>query len=296
MSKIAIGVDVGGSHVSATAIDLNNPGIVKEKIHRIKVDESRTAERILSAWTEVIWAAIDDVDLKNVAGIGLAMPGPFDYENGICWMEQKFKALYGVNVKEELSKRTGIASDKIKFKNDAECYLLGEVFGREKKENEKTIPQAQRYIGVTLGTGFGSAFVFEGQSADANLWCAPFRGEIAEEFMSTRWFVARYKELTGKEVKGAKEIADAAKTIPVEPQAQAIFDEFGQTFSEFMLPLIKEHRAEVIIVGGNIAGAFDLFSSSLIHQAAAINPAIRVESALFGEDSPMVGAASLLKN
>jgi glucokinase len=43
--------------------------------------------------------------LKEDLLIGIAMPGPFDYENGISLMlHGKFLDIYNVNIKEELAK------------------------------------------------------------------------------------------------------------------------------------------------------------------------------------------------
>ena len=42
------------------------------------------------------------VPLENVKGIGFAMPGPFDYVKGICYIQgvAKYENLYGINVTE----------------------------------------------------------------------------------------------------------------------------------------------------------------------------------------------------
>ena len=289
MKQYAIGADIGGSHISTAAVDLTDAVIVRSSIRRTEVNAQGDAESILSAWTEAISGSIGVVGGDAVKGVGLAMPGPFDYPAGISLIndasQNKFLSLYKMNVKEALAQRLNIDAAQIMFKNDAECFLLGEVFGGAAKG-------AKRSIGVTLGTGFGSAFMFDGRSEDANLWCAPFRGGIAEDFISTRWFIGRWKELTGKTPEGVKELADAAPGN--QPQAKALFDEFGATLREFLLPLAVKHRADAIVIGGNIALSWDLFIAPLQDALAGESPATRVVKAKLAEEAALVGSAGLL--
>ncbi len=291
MNKYAIGADIGGSHISTAAINLTDATVNCPSMHRTHVDAQGDAESILSAWTEAILASIQAVGKENVQGVGLAMPGPFDYPNGISLIndasQNKFLSLYQMSVKQALAQRLGLDANYIRFKNDAECFLLGEVFGGAGKG-------AKRAIGVTLGTGFGSAFVFDGKSEDGNLWCAPFRGGIAEDSISTRWFIARYKELTGQTLKGVKDLADATKGG--NATAKQIFDEFGATLSEFLIPLVVKHQADTLVIGGNIALSWDLFAAPLQRAVAGASPSTLVVQAQLGEEAALTGGASLLKD
>ena len=58
------------------------------------------------------------------------MPGPFDYEAGICLIrdQNKYPMLYGLNVKEHAGAGLAINADDIYINNDAACFLQGEVF------------------------------------------------------------------------------------------------------------------------------------------------------------------------
>ena len=292
MKKYAIGADIGGSHITTALVDLNEARIVKESIFRNHVDAQDSAKNILSAWAEAILTSIekatqsDKISKNEIKGIGMAMPGPFDYPNGICLIEdqEKFRSLYKMSVRNELAKRTGFEPENIRFKNDAECFLLGEVFGKN---------DIRRAIGVTLGTGFGSAFIFEGISEDGNLWCAPYKGRIAEEFISTRWFVNRYKELTEKDIEGAEH---CAKNVDTDKHSKQIFDEFGETLREFLSPLVTKHDADTLIIGGNIAKAWDLFIEALRKELSVISPSTKLKKAELGEEAALMGGASLLQN
>lgn len=292
MKTYAVGADIGGGHITTALVCLTSANIVPGSLSRKEVNAQGDADSILTAWIDSVKASIkqatdaENIPQEAINGLGLAMPGPFDYENGICLIndpsQNKFLSLYQMNLRNELAARTGFAPENIRFKNDAECFLLGEVFGKK---------DIRRAIGVTLGTGFGSAFVFDGVSEDANLWCAPFKDATAEEYISTRWFVNRYKALTGKDIQGAKELA---MTYASDPVAKQVFDEFANNFCEFMYPLAVEKQADTIILGGNIAKAWNLFIAPLKEKLAKALPHTRIKEAILGEQAALVGSASLL--
>ena len=289
MKKYAIGADIGGSHVSTAAIDLANTTIVRSSIQRTHVNAHADAETILAAWAEAISISIQAVGKDMVKGVGLAMPGPFDYTNGISLINDaslnKFLSLYQMNIRQALAQRLDLDADGILFKNDAECFLLGEVFGGAGKG-------AERVIGVTLGTGFGSALVLNGKSEEGNLYCSPFRGGVAEDFISTHWFATRYKELTGQTPAGVKELVDAV--LDGDSKARQVFDEFGGALSEILVLLAAKHRADALVIGGNIALSWNLFIAPLEKAMAQTSPSTRIVPALLGEEAALMGGASLL--
>lgn len=294
MSKYAIGADIGGGHITVAVIDLDKAEIVTGSYCRMEVDAEGNAENILTSWSEAIIQSIEladsegGIDTSYIIGMGLAMPGPFDYENGIARIEEqkKFRSLYGMNIRTELSRRTGFAPENIKFKNDAENFLRGCVFGGAGKGSENA-------IGVTLGTGFGSAYCKDGESVDADLWCAPFRGKTAEDFISTRWFIARYRELTGKQVRGVKFLIDGVVNNSDEA-AKQVFAEFSETLIEFLVPLVSEKKADTLVIGGSIALSAHLFIEPLKAAMAKANPSTRVLTTILGEESTLLGCGSLL--
>lgn len=294
MKKYAIGADIGGGHITVAVIDLDEAKILQGSYCRMEVEAEGNAENILTSWSEAIIQSIEladseaGIDTSYIIGMGLAMPGPFDYENGIAKIEEqkKFRALYGMNIRTELSRRTGFDPEYIRFKNDAENFLRGCVFGGAAKGSRNA-------IGVTLGTGFGSAYCVDGESVDADLWCAPFRGKTVEDFISTRWFITRYRELTGELVRGAKFLIDGVVN-GTDDAAKQVFAEFSEALIEFLVPLVKERQADTLVIGGSIALSAHLFIEPLKAAMAKENPSTRVLTTILGEESTLLGCASLL--
>ncbi|MGN7989861.1 ROK family protein [Pedobacter sp. 22226] len=284
MNKInyVLGIDIGGSHITAAVIDMQQRNILKNSYTRDRVNSHGTTEQIIKTWCTNIKAAYKKVDIQ-IGRLGIAMPGPFDYENGISYIagNDKYAAFYGLNVKDMLASELQISSDQILMSNDASCFLAGEVFAGEARNYNNL-------IGITLGTGLGSAICAEGKISDANLWCSPFLDGIAEDYLSTRWFLKRYYELSGINILNVRELAllyDESAT------ARKIFTEFGHNLGLFLKDFQQAHGAEAIVIGGNIANASSRFVPGVIKylQSQGINCPIHISK--LNEDAALVGAA-----
>ncbi len=280
-NRIVLGVDIGGSHITAKLVDLQNKCVLDGSEVREGVNAKGTASEIIRSWCGVIEKAFesDNIVCKK---IGIAMPGPFDYEQGIAWMknQDKYEAFYGLNVKEMLANELGNSSDNIRFVNDAEAFLKGEVFIGAAKN-------VSRAVGITLGTGLGSARYADGIAEDANLWCSPFLDGIAEDYLSSRWFIHRYAELTGKSVSGVKDLA-----LMPDNQSEKVFSEFADNLALFLRGVIAADDPQVIVLGGNISNAFPLFADDLLRNLKQKSHSPFVKKTLLGEQAALIGAAS----
>lgn len=282
---IVLGIDIGGSHISAALVDTLSCTIKEETFTRARINSKGTTEEILAGWHEGILACLKAGNHSGELKLAVAMPGPFDYENGVSFITglDKYEALYGVNVKEYLSEQLRIPTSNILFRNDAEAFLAGEI-----KAN--TYPTLVKTLGITLGTGLGSALSENGITHDANFAVTPFRGAIAEEYLSTRWFVARFAELTGTTVKDVKEIL---LQIRYTKEIEVLFEEFSQNLSQFLNKIMKQEQFQTLIIGGNIAKTADKFLAQLLTQLNQTNSKLNIHLANLGEASAIIGAALL---
>lgn len=284
---IVLGIDIGGSHLTAALVDEATRKFVPDSYLRVRVNSKGTAEEILDIWTKAIDDTFQAHPVKSKR-IGIAMPGPFDYANGISLIRglDKYEALYKLNVKEILSKRLSIPETSILMMNDAACFLRGEVYYGAARGY-------QDVIGITLGTGTGSAMHHHGITHDANLGPAPFMDSIADEYFSTRWFVKRYSELTGNTVKDVKTLADLHGS---DEQVKNIFKEFVKNLVVFLEGFVRAEKPQVIVMGGNIAQCSSLFMEDLTAQLAARNITVPIVRAELGEEAAILGAASLFES
>ncbi|HJW15532.1 MAG TPA: ROK family protein [Flavisolibacter sp.] len=282
MNSIIAGVDIGGTHITAALIDVKRRVILDNSLQRVAVDSKESADNIFTTWSNVIKQCFHSYNIKP-GKIGMAMPGPFDYKQGVALMknQDKFDNLYGLNVKDKLARLLQINAEDINIANDAACFLQGEIFHGAANDND-------RIMGLTLGTGLGAARAMQMRSEDADLWSEPFKYGIAEDYLSSRWFVKRFYECTGKKVENVKELV---RSDDPGGFVQAVFNEFGNNLGTFLKPFLEAEKRNVLIVGGSIAKAFDLFKEEL-EKALMLGDAIQIKKSVLGESAAMMGAAS----
>ena len=281
--NLVLGADIGGSHITVGMVNLAERRLVSALCVRKPVNSHASAEEIISVWSSAM-LELCEKESVSAGKIGIAIPGPFDYEIGISLIkdQDKYDALYGLNIKNLLSEKLGIKPSDINLINDAGCFLQGEAFGGAAYGFDDA-------IGVMLGTGLGTAKYHNKIAVDANLWCSPFNNGIAEDYLSTRWFVKRYKEIANESILNVKELSDRANT---DANAHQVFDEFGRNLGIFLNKFINDEKPQVLICGGNISNAFNLFGTALTNQLWLQQNNVIVKKVHLGEESALIGAAS----
>jgi glucokinase len=281
--RYVAGVDIGGSHITVGLIEMTEVKVVKSSMMRNKLDSNGSAEEILNVWISTIRKVLESSTVK-VEKIGFAMPGPFDYANGICMIKgfNKYESLYGMNVRSILAEALHLNPENIQFRNDAEAFLAGELYGGAAKGFNDA-------IGITLGTGLGSAKSHNGITVDAELSVTEYRGEIIEELVSTRGLQRMYFELSGKEVKDAKELS---ALCDVDEHASKVFLQFSDHLAWFLEKFILDENPEVLVIGGNIIHSWELFMNNVVTiLKSRIEKMPLIEKAVLGEDAALVGGA-----
>ncbi|MGQ1909167.1 ROK family protein [Marinifilum sp. RC60d5] len=297
MKKYAIGTDVGGSHISCALVDLEKGKLVEGTHNEGDVDNKADEATILKSWADVLVKSLKGISKDDLAGIGFGMPGPFEYENGIGRFAQvdKYESLNGVDVASKLKVLLGLDdSTPLRFMNDASAFAVGEAWLGSASD-------AVKNMSITLGTGFGSAFVdsgvpvVDGDSVPEMgcVWHLPYADGIADDSFSTRWFIKRYKEETGLEVSGARPIAEAAST---NSKAADIFTQFGRNIGEFLGPWLKKFDAQVLVIGGNVTGAYNLFGPAFEAALKAQGVSTQIHLSSLKEDAAIIGSARMLNS
>lgn len=251
-----IGVDIGGSHAWAAQFDQDCYACQEATISTREVDNKAPASDILDNWHYAI-VSTALVANKTAKFIGLSLPGPFDYENGVGLYKgnDKYEALNGIDVKDELESRLPDAAE-FRFINDAAGFGIGCALQHDVRN--------RRLMAVTLGTGFGATFVDNaipltrglGVPQGGELWCLPCEDGIADDYISTRWFTRTALDRLGCNVSGAEDVAKLAAHNDI---AREIFEEFGLRLGNVLLPWLREFSPDLLVLGGRISMASSLF-------------------------------------
>jgi glucokinase len=282
-----IGVlEIGGTHVAAARVDLASASVESSSRCRISFQPEGTRSQLLGAMLHAAAAAADGA----IDGLGVAVPGPFDYEQGIFLMRHKLAALYGVDLHHELAAALGLADEiPVRFMNDADAFVLGEWWAGAARGH-------RRAVGITLGTGLGSAFLVDGRLVadgpgvppEASLHLVPYHGAPVEDVVSRRGLLVRYGADPDAGV-DVEHVAERARRG--ELRAQTAFREVASALAEFVAPWVASFAPTCLVVGGSIARAWDLLGPVLQARLPAGGSLELVARAANLDDAPLLGAA-----
>ena len=151
MSKMYLGVDIGGTAVKLGLVDENGQ-VVSRAERSVSFDGYKTP--ILDTVTAAVRDFIAPHDAPALAGIGVSATGQIDSRRGVvAGTCGNFPGWIGVDIKGTLEREFGLP---VTVANDANCMLLGEVWAGAAKGYTDV-------IGVTLGTGVGGGILTGGR-------------------------------------------------------------------------------------------------------------------------------------
>ena len=274
--------DVGGSHISAALC--SSEALNLGPVASAHYDEIATSEGFVGLLRDLAAKAAGG----KVAGIGatLAVPGPFDFEAGVSLMRHKLQYLYGIDLRRALAAQIECEPAQVRFLNDADAYLLGEIGAGAAKG-------FARAVGFTLGTGIGSAFAVDGRLVttgagvpkDGEIWNVPYENGTVEDFISTRAIAGGYGRKTGKTLT----VAEIAAHVPTDRDAEETFAEFGHHLGRVIGEVIADFRADVVVLGGGISRSAELFLPAT--RAEIPNHDLQIRVSELKDRAPLVGCA-----
>ena len=316
--QYALAYDIGGSHISAALCEQGTYTLHGLTRAPLPDHESGTGHFSAASFVRLIHtlgetaASTAHIDKEHIAGACLAMPGPFDYENGISHMQHKLQSLLNFDLKSALAARFHWQPAQLRFVNDAAAFTLGESGAGAGKGYA-------RVLGLTLGTGIGAAFAINAQIADSSpnntegvppggeMWNLPYNGATVEDFVSTRFLRHQFQQLTGLEAE-VSTIADTAKgdhpcpEPPLPPTAPSLdpndpyaahcrarqaFQDFGRHLGLALNQHAAAFRPDIVVMGGGIARASALFLPAT-RKALAFETKLAISALM--DEAPLAGA------
>lgn len=259
-----IGVDIGGTHISSAVVAVQEKKIIDDTYATSHVANLESLDAIMETWASTLNKTIRAAQEVPLQGIAFAIPGPFDYKEGVAKYPEGFKygALYQTKIEENLNPLLAHSSYlPMRFLNDATSFAVGEAWLSEADGNK-------RQLCITLGTGLGAGFIengipiVTGRTVPPNgcLWNILHKDGMADDYFSTRGFIKAYQEATGKNVMGVKELVNGFDT---DVKVKEVFNAFGNDLGDFLTPWLKTFQADVLVLGGNISKAYSYFGTAL---------------------------------
>jgi glucokinase len=282
-------IEVGGTHVTAGLVDGAALRVLPGMAVRRSLDAAGTADGIIATIAGAASTIAEQIGRGSTWGV--AIPGPFDYERGIGRFEgvAKFDALDGVDVRGALIERIGPSAGQMVFLNDADAFALGEWAAGAAAGH-------RRVVGITLGTGIGSAFLADGAVVDDGPSVPP-QGRVdlmrigdrpLEDTVSRRAMIGRFAALSGSRPDhDVSDIAERARSG--DAMAQHVLDEAFRALGATLAPWLVRFEATCLVVGGAMSGSWDLVEPAL-RAGLGDTTAVIARARLPGE-AVLIGAA-----
>jgi glucokinase len=294
-----IGLDLGGTNLRAAAIDRS--GNLLDRVSG-KTAWSAGREAILSEMTDELRTLRERWGAKELAGIGVAVPGFIQLKEGVIRNSNNLASLENFPIRDEISRRLGAP---VILENDANAAGLGEKWiGAGRGVDDLVL--------LTLGTGIGGAIIANGKLLRGSLGMAGELGHITvvangnpcgcgnrgcvEKHASATAVTAMAKLLGLGDGLSAKDVYDLA--IAGNEKARTIFVSMGEALGIALAMLINTFNFPLYLLSGGVLGAWDLFAPAMLAEArwrsfTFRTADTRVEKAELGDDAGLFGAAYL---
>lgn len=304
------GIDVGGTTVKCGLFQIDGTLVEKWEIPTRTEDKG---ENILPDVAETILSKMSEkaIDKKDVAGVGIGIPGPINSDGVVCCavnLHWGYK-----EVAKELGGLTGLPA---KAGNDANVAALGEAW-------KGAAAGARNVILVTLGTGVGGGIIVEGrivaghhgaggEIGHANICheetesCNCGNQGCLEQYASATGIVRLAKKalassqeesvLRNKEALEAKDVLDAFKAG--DSLACRVMDEVGEKLGGALAVFATVVDPEAIVIGGGVSKAgqplIDCIQKHYKKYAFSLCKDVPMAIASLGNDAGIYGAAKMV--
>ncbi|HEY8455218.1 MAG TPA: ROK family glucokinase [Actinopolymorphaceae bacterium] len=317
MSRLTIGVDVGGTKIAAGAVD--EAGTVLGEGRR--VTPATSAPEIVAAIADLVDELRDQhSDSHEIEAIGIGAAGFVDaarshvlFAPNLAWRDEPLR--------KAVEERTGLPTV---VENDANAAAWAEFqFGAGRDVDDMIL--------LTIGTGLGGGLVLDGElyrgafgvggevghlrvvpgghlcgCGNKGCWEQYASGSALERearalARSSPSQAARLLELAGGRVERIEGRMVSAAAAEGDIPARELLEDLGRWIGEGIATLAAVLDPAVVVVGGGVSEAGDLllepartaFARNLT--ARGHRPSLQIRPAMLGNEAGLIGAADLAR-
>lgn len=145
-----VGIDLGGTKVRAALADKDGRLLVRMEMG---TEGEKGPGHVINKMVDLVKQVTKDVHMENVAGIGVAAPGPLDVHTGVVLRAPNMPGWINIPLRERL---TQLLKKPIYLDNDANAAAIGEQrFGAGQG--------VQNLVYMTVSTGIGGGIIAHGR-------------------------------------------------------------------------------------------------------------------------------------
>lgn len=288
--KVRAGVDIGGTKVRIGLVDEAGDLLyLADKIPMVKFEHG---DELMTGIATTIKTLINDHTDSELTGVGVGAPGPLNDTHEIVMETPNTPIIQNYPLVERLQAHFDVP---VKMNNDANVFVLGEAISGAGRG------EALVY-GITLGTGYGHGFVWDGRilsgahGTATEYGIAPYNDSTFEAYASGPALERNYASIAG-EARTGIQIFDLAQQG--NANALAAWSLLGRSVGHSLVYVTHLIDPGIIVVGGSLATGFEFFIDSLrevvdAHLFENQQGRLRIEPAKLGDAAPIIGAASLI--
>ncbi len=310
-----IGVDLGGTNVRAAVVDREGDIVGQARA------DSKAMEGLDATLTQILMAMSDAVEaspaqVSEIGGVGMAIPGTVNNEDGMVMWSPNFKDWNGVQIRGPIARKWSIP---VLMGNDANVAAFGEyTFGAGRG--------AKCMVMFTLGTGIGSGLILDGKIYSGVTGTAPEMGhhivladgprcscgrygcleaiarrDAIVDRAARKAHMGRYTSLLEKSKHDLRYVTPAMiAEAAAEGDSVSIetLEETGYYIGIGVANAINILNPDKVVIGGGIAQAGDLIFDPIkrsVEVNALYAPLVAVEvlPAQLGDDAGVLGGAAM---
>ena len=305
MKRYVVGVDVGGTNIKLGVVGPSGQVIVRNSFATKPFASSRI--KLIEALAREIEASIISAGLlkKQIAGVGIGLPGLVDYENGVVRFLPNIPGWRSVHLKAILQKRIKLP---VFVDNDVKIITLAESkFGAGRG--------VKNMVCLTLGTGVGAALILNGQlyrgedNAAGELGHMPLNEHgpkcncggygCFEKYVGNRALFALASHMMKKPGMTTEDMFALAQKG--NKKALLFWKTAAEHIGNGLVGIVNLLNPHVIIIGGGVSNnekfLFKTIAQTIRRRAMSLQgSAFKIKRAAFKDDAGIIGAYVLVTN
>jgi glucokinase len=284
-SGYRVGVDIGGTKIKAILLNRQNE-IIEDSLLATPKDSLNHLIIMIKAVVEpLIERATKDGQKIDSLGIGIA--GVLDETHTKVFMAPNLEIINDVKILDKLEKDLDWTWPML-MDNDANCFTRGEALmgAGEKMDN---------VYGITIGTGIGGGWWFNGNIYEGAHGAANEPGEMLLDFNNKLTLEQAYQKLTQNNTRIL-----AQEAYEGDELAEKSFHELGSYLGRALANIVNLLDPSIIVVGGGASEASDLFLDEarkvmIEHVTSPEAAKTKISRAKLGDNAGAIGAALLFQ-
>lgn len=294
---VVLAVAVGRSRSQLAVFDLSGQELVGDtRDHEVGVSASRLMPEIVDRLAKLT----ESVDARVLA-TGMSLPGVVNPELGISIDSPAMGGWEGVEMAPYF---TELTSAPLLLAGDAQALARSELFNPDHPVRNALV--------VKASTGLGMGIIADGRVVTGSIGAA---GEIGHtrvdvagdlpcrcgstgclETIASGWALTQQLLDSGVRAGHIRDVVSAA--LAGDAVARGLLREAGRQLGEVLAVAINLLNPEAVVIGGDMAGAFDLYTAGVRESVYAHSTPIATRELtflpqLYGDSSGLVGCAAM---